>query len=281
MYKFKAVIDLVRPVDCLTHAILPLFALAIIFGELNMTLIYLFLFVTFAAFCGFALNNIADAELDKLDRKIRNPISQSKLNKYDAALISFLFLVLSIHFLFLLPKAHIILGVLALLIAFLHSFVLKSKPPFDLLFAAVPSIGFIMVYALFNPLDFKSLILSIIVFFSFAIGGLLQEIRDFDKDKKKLSNTVIKLGQEASIKLSISLFLVSIFLGLYLIYINLLPSMLIISIPLAYFLLTPLVKSLTNYKLRKELNSIYLKWGIIVYVVALLYNLFKSFIFTI
>lgn len=269
MEKIKNFISLVRIHECLPLVIPVLFPI-ILFKRFEISLMNLLLYASFITIYGFVINDIADANLDKLNAQTRNPISKSKLSKYHTTLFSFLMLSIALYFLLLLPPMHIILGIFVATLYILYSFVFKAKsrPIFDLVFHGLPpSLFFIMGYILYGHFDITSLIIAFAIFFLSSIAELLQEIRDFDSDRKIIVNTVIRLGQEASIKLSIVFLTASTFSALYLIYIGLFSSKLLIGFPLLYLIFSPLFTSLHNKKIRKKLIYIYSKWVVLLTII--------------
>ncbi|MBI4010560.1 MAG: UbiA family prenyltransferase [Candidatus Aenigmarchaeota archaeon] len=161
----------------------------------------------------------------------------------------------------MLPDNLFYMSLILILISSTYSFFIKAKsrPPLDLIYHGLsPAIIFIMVSSFYIQFDFAILFSMVIIFNIFLIIQLLQEIRDFDVDKKFIKTTVIVIGKRNSIKLSIVLLISLLFIVLAGVIISIFPIKSLIYLPLSYFLFEPLYDSLNN-KRREQLLLYYFR----------------------
>ncbi len=206
---FKAYAKLIRPEEWLTAFIFVIsgayLSEHLTFSNLSVLGMIFLPFFLIGCF-GFIINDIFDAKYDKMSIRNRNPLTYN-LIKTKIVFIFALFLGgTGLAFaLFFLPSTFLLFLVsLVLLILYsMEPFRLKEKAGFGIVVHALPvSALFLIGYAAIMPITFPVVLLSISVFLFSLAGGLVQEIRDYNTDKKSgFITTAIFLGLANSVRL--------------------------------------------------------------------------------
>jgi 4-hydroxybenzoate polyprenyltransferase len=165
----------------------------------------------------FASNNYFDRHVDNLDKikRVRNPICSGKVTKTEVWLLLISTAALALFFSFLYNLQTILFTSLALFVFYFYTaepMRFKKRVGLDVLSHAT----FINVFPYFSTMialwdfDFAAVFLLFLLIIRSAIAQILQEIRDYDVDKKVEKNTVIVLGQRNAIRIVFSLWLLVI-----------------------------------------------------------------------
>lgn len=249
--------------------------------SINALLIPFIIFIISLSSFTFIINDLADVKLDKLNKETRNLIAKGKVSKKAAINFSILFFTFSIVSLRFLPEGTSILGAILIFLSITYSFFIRSKsrPLFDVVYHGLgPVIVFLMLTGFYKPIDANTIFSAVIVFCIFAVIELLQELRDFDTDKKMIVNTAIILKKKKTIlaALYITLFVILFFVTLILS--KVFPLKYVFYLPLFYFLVTPLLKAFKSYRFSNKLVSNYRSRLIIAAFLFLIISLLLSFI---
>lgn len=241
---------------------------AILFGNffltasLNLPTISIVIFIISLASLTFVINDISDAKLDRLNKKTRNPIAQHKVSLYEAKLYAIILFVSTFLISLFLPSKLFYYSLALIFISVTYGFFIKAKyrPPLDLVYHGLgPAIGFLMLSILYKPLDLSITFVAIIVFNIFGIIQILQQIRDFDTDRKLIRTTAITLGKKNAIKICIILLTASMLILVSSILEGLYTVKSLVILPLSYLLFEPLVTALKNKAMTGQLLTIFVK----------------------
>ena len=200
---------------------------------------------------GLVLNDVEDTELDALAGKNRNPIAFGELSKRSGYLIALTFLLLSISMMPFLNSYNKILGLIVTFLFYSYSSGIraKSKPILDIAYHGLClAIFAVMGYVSQRPPDIPCLLFSAVIFFLSSVSQILQEIRDWDFDRKMIETTVTKLGKRYSLVLCLVFF--SIVYGLFATAFlhRILPLEYLLLSPLTYFVISPIVLTIRDMK---------------------------------
>jgi 4-hydroxybenzoate polyprenyltransferase len=180
--------------------------------------LYLMIIIVFSAqIFLFASNNYFDRHVDKLDdiKRARNPVCSGKVTNAEVWLLLISTAALALIFSFLYNLQTFLFTILALFIFYFYTaepMRFKKRVGLDVLSHAT----FINVFPYFATMialwdfDFAAVFLLFILIIRSAIAQLLQEIRDYEVDKKVEKNTVIVLGRKNAIRIVFSLWLLVI-----------------------------------------------------------------------
>mgnify|MGYP001587792254 CR=1 FL=1 len=208
-FMIKNYITLIRPEEwVLTGFVLVIgYILA---GNVSLThansIVIAFLsFFSIGAF-GFIINDYFDREYDKKKAKNRNPISKKYIRKESAIVLASIFGItgLAVSY-FLIPQVFI-LFLLPFMLLILYSaqpFRFKEKPFLDITIDSLPMpILFLIGYTLFGNVSFPAFLIALELFLLGLTRGIIQEIRDYNADKKSgFYTTVIRVGVKNSLNL--------------------------------------------------------------------------------
>ncbi len=193
------------------------------------------------------MNDISDVELDSLQPGTRNPIARQQIQRKHAAIIALSFLGASLVILASLPLTALVVGVASLSMYFAYSrgFRAKARPIWDLVFHGLwYSLFMIMGYTFAKPFDVEGLMLSIIAFFPAATMELLNEIRDYETDKKLIRTSATLLGRRNSLILCLTFILCTYAAGILLTLTGAFPVQLLAAAPSAILFILPLRRSI-------------------------------------
>lgn len=201
----KKYLDLIRLREWWHFILMIVFSGAYISGNMNVYgLIWIFIVSFLIHSYIFSINDVFDAEFDRMKPNNKNIISKGIITKRRAAAISLIFLLAGfiVTYIFL-PKILILYLTGAVLTMSYSSppLRLKERFPFDSIAHGLgPMICFVAAYILFTDPDIKLIFASAIIFLLYIGSEIVQEIRDFKVDSKSgFNTTVIVLGIPKSI----------------------------------------------------------------------------------
>jgi len=166
----------------------------------------------------FAFNDSQDYQEDSKDGTKRNIVSKGKITKSKSLLVATFFLAISVILIIIAKPEFLLLYMPAIIFSFLYSWKmvrLKTKPVIDLFIHGFAFGGIFVLsgYFISNSFDKISISIFLAAFFASAAVEMLNEVRDFNSDKKnKFRTTAIVAGLENSRLIFFAfLFLSSIF----------------------------------------------------------------------
>jgi len=205
-----------------------------------------FILLSIALF--FAINDYFDSKLDRLTKRKRNPLTDGKMTKRGMLALFVATCGTGLFLTYLVNVYVFILAILSILSIYLYSaepFRFKGRFILDWVTHSLPGV-FLFMAGYLTVADFRPEILlcTIPVFLIYVLVCDMQQLWDFESDKKfGLKTTVSTLGLEKTI-LSLKMLVISIFVSSIFVFIVLPPILIIalLSLPVSVFLL----------KLRKE-----------------------------
>jgi len=198
----------------------------------DISLIYLVVFIIATSAFGFVVNDISDRELDAKTAFPRNPLADGSLSLPAAVLVSAILLLITLVCMVLLPSKLLWIEILILFMFVTYSFFIETKniAGLDLLYHAVlPMLCGMLGYLLYHPLDRMGIIFFSLLALFGIISELLNEIRDIEKDRIKRKNSVMIIGEQAAFKWTMALMVLALTLCAFL-----------VSVEMGYFWLLPL-----------------------------------------
>lgn len=207
------------------------------------------MFSAFSTSFAFIINDLSDAELDRSAGVLRNPVSTGELSWGRCISLALSFLIVSLVTLFFLRFQNQLLGLVVILLYFTYSWLVRAKarPALDISYhglclAILTTIG----YLEFRPFDITCFLLASLVFLLSATSQILQEVRDYETDRKMVTTTVTLLGKKISLILCLA-FLASAFaIFLLLLFYSVFPLEILLLSPLAYFIIAPIIRAANN-----------------------------------
>lgn len=248
---FKSLAKTLRPRTFLLFLVIsPFGSIVASLGNLTDGIISM-MFSGFISAFGLVLNDVEDAELDARAWKYRNPVAFGELSRRSGYLIALTFLLLSISMTPFLNSYNKILGVIVIFLFYSYSsgIRVKSKPILDIAYHGLClAIFAVMGYLSQRPPDIPCFLFSAVIFFLSCVSQTLQEIRDWEFDRKGIETTVTKLGRKNSLILCLVFF--SIVYGLFAtaFLVGILPFEYLLLSPLTYFVVSPVVKTIRDMK---------------------------------
>lgn len=275
----KSFVRMVRPRTLFLFLIIsPLGSILASFGNLFEGIISMVFSGLVTAF-GLVLNDVEDAELDGLVGKHRNPIAAGELSRRSGYLIALMFLLLSLLTMPLLNFYNQILGLIVIFLFYSYSSGIraKSKPVLDVLYHGLClAIFAVMGYISQRPFNVSCLIFSAVIFFLSGVSEILQEIRDWESDRKTIETTVTKLGRKCSLILCLVFFSAVLALFATASFHGILPFEYLLLSPLTYFVVSPIVKAIGSTKyLNETMRIINNRVPILVVILTAAYLLLK------
>lgn len=276
----RAVYDYSRLKDYWLAAPLTMLAGSLFSGGFAFSPLFiaLMLFTLLSFAFGFSINDYFDAELDKAAKKHRNPLSSGRMTKRQAAAVTSAFLAGSLTLLLIFPSAVALLGLAAIALFFFYSCILRSKarPVLDVvhhafLFPPYALMGFMM----FAPFQVKTIFLFTAIFLVSLIVQFIQEIHDYETDRKSIKTTVTLLGRKNSIIFVIAGLAGITATGYAAIYRGFLPQSMYLAPPLMLALIYPLVQAVRDEKHTQRSidhfnrNSIFVMLSVLIIYAAL------------
>lgn len=216
---------------------------------IDLGMVWLLMFSAFSAAFGFVVNDLSDAELDRLAGVIRNPVSTGELSRGRCISVALFLLLVSMAALSSLSLQNQLLGLVVVFLYLTYSWLVRAKarPILDIAYhgfclAILATMG----YTEYGPFDVKCLLFVSIVFILSSMSQILQQVRDYETDRKMIMTTVTLLGKRRSLILCLALF-TSTFPFLLLLFLKgAVPLEMIILSPLTYWIIAPITRSIVN-----------------------------------
>ena len=223
---------------------------AVLAGSLiNLRTVWLITFSLFSAAFAFVINDLSDAELDRSAGVLRNPVSTGDLSLRGGISLTFLLLLVSVAALLSLSLQSQLLGLVVISIYFTYSWGVRAKarPVFDIAYHGLgPAIFATIGYIEYRPFDVTCFFLASLVFLLSAISQILQEVRDYETDRKMVKTTVTLLGKKLSLILCLVFFVFAFVLLFLLLFYGVVPFSILLMSPLAYFIVAPIIRAIVN-----------------------------------
>jgi 4-hydroxybenzoate polyprenyltransferase len=181
--------------------------------------LYLAIIIVFSAqIFLFASNDYFDRHVDALDKKkrLRNPVCTGKVTALEVWILLIATAVISLVVSLLFNTLTFIFTAVALFVFYFYTaepLRFKKRVGFDVLTHAFLINVFPYFLAMIALWDFhfEAIFLLFVLIVRSAVAQLLQEIRDYEVDKKVERNTVIALGQKPAIWIIFTLWLIVTF----------------------------------------------------------------------
>lgn len=207
------------------------------------------LFACFSILFGLMLNDLEDAQLDMEAGKYRNPMASGKLGRRSGLLLVIAFLTPSLAILPLLNPLNRVLGLIVLFLFFTYSSGIRAKavPVLDVAYHGLClAILGVMGYTQQRPFNTSCLFLSTMIFLFSSISQIMQEVRDWEHDRRSIMTTVTWLGKRKSLALALTLLMASIGLLAIAPFQGVVPFKYLLLSPLAYFIITPIIRGMRS-----------------------------------
>lgn len=216
---------------------------------MGLRMVGLLIFSISSAAFGFTVNDLFDADHDRSAGVTRNPVSTGQLSRRGSATVTLFFLLVSLAALSSLSIQNMLLGLVVLFLYLTYSGLVRAKarPVLDIAYhglclAVLATMG----YTAYVPFNFVCFLFASIVFLLSSMSQILQEVRDYETDRRMIVNTVTLLGKRSSLILCLALFVATFPLFFLLLLKGAVsPGILILS-PLTYFILSPLIRGILN-----------------------------------
>ncbi len=279
----NAILELIRTKTTMKFILTTMSGLILVYPNIDFIAIYLLLFTGFSTAFGFLINDISDVEVDKLVEKVRNPIVTQKITRRKSILLAFFMFLVSLFTLSFLSFYNQLLGLAVIFIYYTYSFGVraKAKPILDIIYHSVClSIFTLMGYTQYKPVDSTCLLLASTVFLLSGMSQILQEIRDFESDKKTIKTTVFFLGKRKALILCLAFFTIAFAIFLLAPLYGIIPYELLLLSPLAYFIVAPIIKTVRDETYQdKMIEQISKRSPLIAGVLFSTFLFFKNFDF--
>ncbi len=170
-------------------------------------MVWLLIFSVFSTTFAFVVNDLSDVKLDRSAGVLRNPVSTGELSLGGIISLALSFLLVSLASLFFLSLQTRLLGLVVIFLYFTYSWLVRAKarPILDIVYHGLcPAILTIMGYTKYRSFDATCFILASMVFFISAMSQILQEVRDYETDRKMIKTTVTLLGKRRSLILCLA-----------------------------------------------------------------------------
>lgn len=224
-------------------------------SPIDLRIVELLMFSAFSAAFGF-VNDLSDAELDRSADVIRNPVSTNELSRRKSISIALFLLLVSMAALPPLSPRNQLLGLIVVFLYLTYSWLVRAKarPILDVVYHGLClAILAVMGYTEFRPFNVECLLFVSIVFLLSSISQILQEIRDYETDRKMIMTTVTLLGKKRSLVLCLTLFTSTFFFLLLLIIKGAVPIEMLILSPLTYFIMAPITRAIINEEYEEKM----------------------------
>jgi 4-hydroxybenzoate polyprenyltransferase len=198
----------------------------------DISLVYLVVFIIASSAFGFVVNDISDRDLDAQTPFPRNPLADGSMSLSFAVLVSVILLLITLICMIFLPAKLLWIEVLILFMFITYSFLIETKniAGLDLVYHAIlPMLCGMLGYLLYHPLDRMGIIFFSLLALFGIISELLNEIRDIEKDRNKRRNSVMIIGIRAAFKWTMLLMVLALIL-----------CALLVSVEMGYYWLLPL-----------------------------------------
>jgi 4-hydroxybenzoate polyprenyltransferase len=228
----------------------------------DISLIYLVVFIITASAFGFVVNDISDRELDAKTPFPRNPLADDSMSLTVAVLVSAILLLITLVCMVLLPSKLLWIEGLILFMFVTYSFLIETKniAGLDLVYHAVlPMLCGMLGYLLYHPLDRMGIIFFSLLAIFGIISELLNEIRDIEKDRIKRRNSVMIIGEQAAFRWTMALMVLALVLCAFLVTVEMGYFWLLPLFPFGLILIKPVYRAMNDasYKTQfvEEMNT--------------------------
>lgn len=210
-------------------------------AEFDVKLIQLITYTLFGSISAFVINDLADVSDDLVIGKFRNPLTTNELSVKEVLTFFTLTSTIAIISLIGINVYAFTLALITLTLSYLYSIGIRFKEliPTDLLIhGLVPALLTLTSYTAFRPLSIEALILSSLVFTASCTAGVLQEIRDLSNVRTTAKRLGVKKSKDLTLLLTTSTLVLYILLTISVPELN----YLVVYAPLAYLILSPVIK---------------------------------------
>lgn len=238
------------------------------------------LFVTVSSIFGFVINDIADAELDKMAGKLRNPIASGDLSAVTAYSLVVVLLGVATLSIYLLDFLNRFLGILVILLFVGYSFGIRMKARLGLDVVSHASWNAtygVMAYSVYRPLDPVGTGLIGMLFLLSMLAQLVNQIRDHDFDRDMIKTTVTLVGKKRALKACVVLLFLVLALFVSVVLVGGLPWVLLAFSPSIIFFVAPIINALRHEEKEQELMPVFVKRGTIIGIFLLVTYLVAKF----
>ena len=223
---------------------------------LDRRVVWLLMFSAFSSAFGFVVNDLCDAELDRVAGVTRNPLSTGELSMGRGISFALLLLLSSMVPLSFLSLRSRLLGLIVVFLYLTYSCLVRAKarPILDIAYhglclATLAAMG----YMEHGRIDAKCLLFASIVFLLSSMSQVLQEVRDYETDRAKIMTTVTLLGKRRSLILCLALFISTFPLVFILFLKGAIPIEMSILLPLTYFIIAPIFQAIRNEEYERRM----------------------------
>ena len=224
-------------------------------SSVDISLIYLVIFIIASSAFGFVVNDISDRELDAQTPSPRNPLADGSMSLSSAVLVSAVLLFITLVSMVLLPPKLLWIEGLILLMFVTYSFLIETKniAGLDLVYHAVlPMLCGMLGYLLYHPLDRTGIIFFSLLAIFGIISELLNEIRDIEKDRNKRRNSVMIIGERAAFQWTIALMVLALILCAFLVSVEMGYYWLLPLFPFGLILVKPVFRAMNDESYKKK-----------------------------
>jgi 4-hydroxybenzoate polyprenyltransferase len=224
-------------------------------STVDISLLYLVVFIISASAFGFVVNDISDRELDAQTPFPRNPLADGSMSLNFAIFVSAVLLLVTLACMVLLPQKLLWIEVLILIMFVTYSFLIETKniAGLDLVYHAVlPMLCGMLGYLLYHQFDRMGIIFFSLLAVFGIISELLNEIRDIEKDRNKRRNSVMMIGERSAFKWTIALMVVALFLCAFLVTVEMGYIWLLPLFPFGLILIRPVFRAMNDPSYRTK-----------------------------
>ena len=238
------------------------------------------LFVAVSSIFGFVINDIADAGLDKMAGKLRNPVASGELSAVTAWTLVVVLLGVATLSIYLLEFLNRLLGIFVILLFVGYSFGLRMKVRLGLDVVSHASWNAtygVMAYSVYRPLDLVGIGLVGMLFLLSMLAEIVNQIRDHDSDRDMIRTTVTLVGKKRALKACVVLLFLVLALFVSVVLIGGLPWILLAFSPSIILFVSPIIKALRSEQKEQELMPAFVKRGTIIGIFLLVTYLVVKF----
>lgn len=213
------------------------------------------LFSGFSTSFAFIFNDIFDAELDRSAGINRNPVSTGEVSFGRGISLALIFLMASIAIIPFLCYENRFLGLIVIFLYTTYSWLIRAKarPVLDVVYHGLSLAILGMIgYLEYGSFDETCLLFGFLAFFLSATSQLLQEVRDYETDRKMVKTTAIQLGKKASLILCLLFLSFAQAIFFLLLFFEAFPFGILFLSPLAYLIIAPIIRAVRNEGYEKE-----------------------------
>ena len=224
-------------------------------SSVDISLVYLVIFIIASSAFGFVVNDISDRDLDAQTPSPRNPLADGSMSLSSAVLVSAVLLFITLVSMVLLPPKLLWIEGLILVMFVTYSFLIETKniAGLDLVYHAVlPMLCGMLGYLLYHPLDRTGIIFFSLLAIFGIISELLNEIRDIEKDRNKRRNSVMIIGERAAFQWTIALMVLALILCAFLVSVEMGYYWLLPLFPFGLILVKPVFRAMNDESYKKK-----------------------------